>query len=197
MVEDETNGFALEYATIRAYVAPQSDAHVLTKAPRPGLVEESVDGVVRYVGEITVSWGLLGRRRDASSLQMGAAETTADGAPPSLDVTFNVPQPKVLTWNCLATDGPQLAPRGDWVGAEPLLDVSAANIDGPPGTGKTSLLRTLISLVVQRHGGDSFLALAPTNVAARNIGEWRKRASRRSPRSNGSGRTPKSVVERR
>ena len=85
---------------------------------------------------------------------------------------FNVPEASKLTWQQLATDSPGLAPNGDWtpIGGS-ILRLRAALIDGSPGTGKTSLIRTLIKIVTREYGEDGFLALAPTNVAARNLGE--------------------------
>ena len=175
MVEDEADGFALEFATDAVlYVAPRSDAHVLT-ASRHGFVEETVDGNIRYVGETTLPGYFWDEEGTRPRYKWEPPKPLRMMHRPRSILTFNVPHPKELTWNSLATDGPELAPNGNWIPvAEPLLEVSAVNIDGPPGTGKTSLLRTLISLVVQRHGDDSFLALAPTNVAACNIGEMGK-----------------------
>jgi ATP-dependent exoDNAse (exonuclease V) alpha subunit len=83
---------------------------------------------------------------------------------------FSSPEPTDLTWTPIAIDGPSLAPDNNWEPvATELLRASSANICGSPGTGKTGLVREMMRLATKQKEG--FLALAPTNVAMRNMGE--------------------------
>jgi hypothetical protein len=85
---------------------------------------------------------------------------------------FTTQQPNKLTWHQIEIDSPNLAPNNEWDDiANEVLDSNSANICGAPGTGKTGLVRTMMRLAMERYGVKSYLALAPTHVAMRNMGE--------------------------
>ena len=174
MVEDEAGGFALEFATDAVlFLVPKAADHVLA-APRPDLQE--VDK--KYSGDVTVPGFFWDEAREIprykweppKALLMSHFTNDVD-LDPLYDKGFG------REWRDLETDGPALAANHDWKPcAKRLLDRGVhCNIDGPPGTGKSTLTRALIDEVVARHGDESFYALAPTNVAARNIGEMSER----------------------
>ena len=122
------------------------------------------------------------RRLRANHVPKGLEKRPPEWRPPHGDEAKWVQQPdgsyvartyapRELTWTNLLTDGPDVASDGDWGSvARTALKKRGANIDGPPGTGKSTLVRTMLQIVTQEQGGGC-IALAPTNVAARNLGD--------------------------
>lgn len=202
MVELEASGFALEYATDAVhYIVPLPDPnwvpvqtaagetyycnhatnqarwespvppHVLN-ANRPGLViTEDAEGNERYSGQINLPHFYWDDEQTRPRYKWEPPKDLRMTHRMKMELCF-YPSVEPTAWKQVVTDGPDLAPAGDWTSvAQAVLDLPAVNIDGPPGTGKTSLTRSLIKLIKERHGESGYLALAPTHVAARNLGD--------------------------
>lgn len=161
-IETNLRGFVLEFSTDSLlYLAVENSGHVLT---RPGIVPvgASIDGY-RYWDDARcvplLKW------EPVRKLRMTHRPITA------VPEKFALPG---LEWTHVIEDGPEVALRGDWsIVAKEILQLRGANIDGPPhgppGTGKSSLVRCMMRVANADMGG--CIALAPTNKAARNLGD--------------------------
>ncbi len=166
-MEIDCNGFAISYATDAVeYYMPHTDAngqaYSVVNPFDDELDDDDVDNrvnlpeyfwapdVPKYKWEIPKRLRCQHRKR------------------PAISHTF----PPALVWTQPIEDNKDTALNNDWTKvAEALLQWPSGNIDGPPGTGKTSLTRKLISMVQEEYGKDSFLAMASMHVACNNMGK--------------------------
>ncbi len=77
---------------------------------------------------------------------------------------------KELEWNVVPDPGTNDF-RGLIKKTTEILEKESLQIDGRAGTGKTTLAKGLIDALTKKYGGDKILRLAPTNKAARVLGD--------------------------